>query len=71
MNSIKVLLRDKELRNKILISLLLLFMFRVLSHVPVPWVSKDALQSLSTSGVLSFANLFSGGALQNRSEERV
>lgn len=65
MNPIKILFRDKDLRNKILISLLLLLIFRIISHIPIPWINKEALQLLSTSGVLSFANLFSGGALQN------
>lgn len=65
MNTIKVLFKDKELRGKILLSLFLLFMFRVFSHVPVPWVDTSALKSISEGGILSLTNLFSGGALQN------
>lgn len=65
MNFIKILFNDKDLRKKILVSLFLLFLFRILSHIPVPWTNMEALESLSSAGILSFANLFSGGALQN------
>ena len=65
MNSIKVLFKNKELRNKILFSLFLLFLFRVLSHIPVPWVDTSQLKSITETGILSMTNLFSGGALQN------
>jgi preprotein translocase subunit SecY len=56
-----------DLRNKILFTLLIIALYRVGSHVPVPGISWDAVQRLEESaksgGVLGFLNLFSGGAL--------
>lgn len=65
MSSIKVLFKDKELRNKLLFSLFLLLVFRILSHIPVPWVDTSTLKEITETGILSLTNLFSGGALQS------
>ena len=62
-NMIKV----ADLRNKILFTLLIVALYRMGSHVPVPGISWDAVQRLEESakagGVLGFLSLFSGGAL--------
>ena len=64
MNSIITLFKSKELRNKVLFSILLLFIFRIISYIPVPWTNLELLKTVSdSSGLLSFANMFSGGAL--------
>ena len=62
--------RVPDLRNKILFTLFIIFLFRVGSHIPVPYVDFKAIQALSTqgrnnpsSGVLGLFDLFSGGAL--------
>jgi preprotein translocase subunit SecY len=62
--------RVPDLRNKILFTLFIVFLFRVGSHIPVPYVDFKAIQALSTSsrenpssGVLGLFDLFSGGAL--------
>ena len=65
MSSIKVLFKDKELRNKLLFSLFLLLVFRILSHITVPWVDTSTLKEITETGILSLTNLFSGGALQS------
>jgi preprotein translocase subunit SecY len=56
-----------DLRNKILFTLLVIAVYRLGSHVPVPVVDinilKEALQSQGQQGFLSFIDLFSGGAL--------
>src|ERR1700681_3232709 len=60
--------RVADLRNKILFTLFIIFVFRLGSHIPVPYVDFKAVQELqsqskSAGGVLGLFNLFSGGAL--------
>jgi preprotein translocase subunit SecY len=59
--------RVKDLRNKILFTLLMIGIYRLGSHLPVPGVSFDKVNDLKnqsqSGGVLGFLNLFSGGAL--------
>jgi preprotein translocase subunit SecY len=56
-----------DLRNKILFTLLIIAVYRLGSHVPVPVVEvgrlQQALQNQGATGFLSFIDLFSGGAL--------
>ncbi len=57
-----------QLRNKIIITLLVLGLFRFLAHIPVPGVQTDTLKLLFDSNqLLGFLNLFSGGGLENMS----
>ena len=62
-NSFKV----PDLRNKILFTLLIIAVYRLGSHVPVPVVDigrlQSALEAQGQGGFLSFIDLFSGGAL--------
>src|SRR4051812_3590898 len=59
--------RVPDLRNKILFTLLMLALYRLGSHVPVPGIDLSAVKQLQDQakqgGVLSFLQLFSGGAL--------
>src|SRR3954451_23337898 len=60
--------RVADLRNKILFTFFIIFLFRLGSHIPVPYVSFKDVQKLSSAsksagGVLGLFNLFSGGAL--------
>src|SRR6266581_3840237 len=60
--------RVADLRNKILFTVFIIFVFRMGSHIPVPYVDFKAVQELqsqskSAGGVLGLFNLFSGGAL--------
>src|SRR3978361_1614009 len=57
-----------DLRNKILFTFFIVFIFRMGSHIPVPYVDFKAVrelqsQSKGAGGVLGIFNLFSGGAL--------
>lgn len=53
-----------ELRNKILYTLLIILIFRIGCHVPVPFMDPDAVQSMFAEGnFLSYMNILSGGAL--------
>lgn len=55
--------RIKELRRKILFTVLMLIIFRVGSHIPVPYLDPDEFAALVKSGSLfEFLNIVSGGA---------
>jgi preprotein translocase subunit SecY len=59
-----------DLRKKILFTLLILMIYRIAAHIPVPGVDQNALNNLfnTTSGVGALANvinLLSGGAVSN------
>src|SRR5688572_18673826 len=66
-------LADKEMRQKILVVLGILVIFRILAHIPIPISNgetlRQVLDSLFTSSdtpqFLSFLNVLSGGALAN------
>ncbi|HEY1827689.1 MAG TPA: preprotein translocase subunit SecY, partial [Acidimicrobiales bacterium] len=59
--------RVPDLRNKVIFTLAIIALYQIGANVPVPGVDWSQLQSLessaSSSGVLGFLNLFSGGAL--------
>src|SRR5881394_2070539 len=59
--------RVPDLRNKIMFTLLMLALYRFGSHVPVPGIDlgqvKQLQEEAKNGGVLSFLQLFSGGAL--------
>src|SRR5215475_4260532 len=62
--------RVTDLRNKILFTLVVITLYRFGSYVPAPGIDIDAVQELknqaeSSSGVLGYLQLFSGGALTN------
>lgn len=60
------ILKNEELRNKILFSLLAIVIFRILAHIPVPGVDLGAVRAfLSSSAIFGLFDLFSGGGFQN------
>ncbi len=60
------ILRLPELRNKILFSIAVVAVFRLLAHIPVPGVDTSAIKSyLEQSVFFGFFDLFSGGGFQN------
>lgn len=62
------ILKIPDLRRKVFIIAVLLVFFRLLANIPIPGVNAEALQQLfSSSQLLGFVNLFSGGALANLS----
>jgi preprotein translocase subunit SecY len=58
-----------DLRRKILFTLAMLMIYRVLAHIPVPGADLVALQNLfqqqDVGQILGVLNIFSGGTLQN------
>ncbi len=68
--SLRNMFRIPDLRNKILFVLLMLALYRLGSHVPVPGIDLSAVSALrdqaeQQGGALAFLQLFSGGALTN------
>lgn len=69
-NSYQNLFKIPELKKKLLVTLALLFVYRIGIHVPTPGVDGAALSSFfaSAEGTLfSMFNMFSGGALERLS----
>jgi preprotein translocase subunit SecY len=67
LSSLKNIFKVVDLRNKILFTLFVIFLYRLGSNVTVPGIDFAAVQDLQRQadegGVLGFLNLFSGGAL--------
>ena len=60
--------RQPEVREKIVFTLAMLVVFRMLAHVPLPNVNQAALSSaFGNNNVLGFLNVFSGNALRKLS----
>lgn len=56
--TIKTVFSDADIFKKIFFIISGLFIIRLLNHIPVPWVDTEMLQSASTTGLMSFANMF-------------
>ena len=72
LRGIRNIFRVKELRDKFLITVGILLIYRLGAHVPIPGIPfkgmLDAYESqAATSGALAVLNLFSGGALSRLS----
>src|SRR5436190_1423210 len=66
LSRLRNMFRVPDLRNKVFFTIFIIFLFRVGSYVPVPYVDFGALHTLKSqnaSGALGFLDLFSGGAL--------
>jgi preprotein translocase subunit SecY len=60
------LFTNRELRTKLLFTLGIFLVYRLLSHIPVPSVDIASLRALFAGNqFLSFLNIFSGGTLAN------
>lgn len=57
-------MRVRDIRNKIIFTLLVLIAFRLGAFIPVPGVDATALQQTDSS-LIGFLNVFGGGALAN------
>ncbi len=68
LNKFFTIFKIPDLRNKILIVLLVLACFRALAAIPIPGVDAEALKSfLGDNQIFGLFNIFSGGALSNLS----
>lgn len=56
----------RDLRGRILLTVLLLLIYRVLAHIPLPGVNASQLQSFfANNDIFNLIDLFSGGGLRN------
>lgn len=68
LEKLKLILKDKSLRNRILFLLFALLLFRVLANIPISGIDLAALeQFFSGNQFLGLLNIFSGGGLANLS----
>jgi len=68
LSKIKLVFADNVLRNRILVTLALLAIFRVLASIPIPGVDQAALaRFFGGSQFFGLLNVFSGGGLSNLS----
>lgn len=61
-------LLSSDLKNKLLYTIFILLIFRLGSHIPVPFMNPEALQkllSIDGNSLFDFINTFSGGAFAN------
>lgn len=66
LTAVRNAMRLPDLRNKILITLGILALYRACAAVPVPTVNLSAMQTLfENNALLGFFNMLSGGALEN------
>lgn len=66
LNKIQAIFANPKLKSKLLFTLAIFAITRVLAHIPVPAVDLDQLKYIFDSNqFLSFLNLFSGGTLAN------
>lgn len=67
-HKIKLVLGDKILRNRILFTLLVLVLFRLMAVIPIPGIDTLRLQQfISGNDFFGLLNIFSGGGLSNLS----
>lgn len=61
-----VIKSNRELRRRLLFTLLILGIFRLITHIPVPGVNVEAIkQVFAGNQLLSLLDIFSGGTLAN------
>jgi len=66
LSRLRNMFRVPDLRNKIFFTIFIIFIFRVGSYIPVPYVDFKQITELKkndATGALGFLDLFSGGAL--------
>ena len=67
-NTIRNAFHVPELRKKIWFTLVMMLVFRLGAHIPVPFLSKEAMQAFLGGGgadLFSLFNVFTGGAFAN------
>lgn len=58
-------MRVRDIRNKIIFTLLMLIVFRIGTFIPVPNVDAEVLKATDEFNLVGFLNTFGGGALSN------
>ncbi len=69
LSRLRNMFRVADLRNKIFFTIVIIAVYRVGAHLPVPYVDFSAIRDLQdqseNTGVVGFLDLFSGGAITN------
>ncbi len=66
MQTLRAIWQLKDLRRRILLTVALLALFRVLAHIPMPGIDLPSLQAFfSQNQLFGLLNLFTGGSLEN------
>jgi len=69
LSRLRNMFRVADLRNKIIFTIIIIGVYRLGAHLPVPYVDFSAIQDLQdqskNTGVVGFLDLFSGGAITN------
>ncbi|WP_149453455.1 preprotein translocase subunit SecY [Pasteuria penetrans] len=63
-DSLRNIYRIRDLRDRILFTLLMIVVFRIGAHIPVPYLDLATVaKQVNSGGIFDFLNAFSGGAL--------
>lgn len=66
LKKIKQIFKDKELRNKIIFVAVMLIIFRIAAHIPIPIVDSQKLSDFFRGNqLLGLLSLFTGGGMEN------
>lgn len=66
LDTLRDAVKAPEMRKKILFTLMMFFIFRLGSHIPVPGVNREVIHQLMEQvKLLGFFDIFSGGAFKN------
>lgn len=66
MNLITGIFKNEDLRKRILFLMMCLMLYKIGTHITVPWVNADLLKGIATGeGALSLVNSLNGGSLAN------
>ncbi len=57
--------KEKEIRKKMLLTLLMLLVFRIGCFIPVPGIASDSFQNLASNDFFSVMSTITGGSLAN------
>ena len=63
--------KEPSIRKKILMTLLLILIFRIGCFIPVPGLASGALNGLAGTGLFSFMDLIGGGAMSGKDPSKV
>lgn len=63
--TLKNALKTKEIRIKIILTLLMLLVYRIGCYIPVPGLSSDTMEKLLSDDFLGILTMITGGSLQS------
>ena len=68
LNKLKLILNNGKIMRRVLITVLLIFVFKIVTYIPIPLLETSTIDNaMKNGGFLTFLNSFSGNALGNYS----